>query len=106
MFQSTIARHAAHRWAASVPSNQPQTSLIYSGRSRDEGKLVKNPDWLEDYVSKTSCDFLPQNLQQLQPGGLAIKSQDNHDGQVVPPSCFYQGIGKEKASFLSALSSH
>lgn len=86
MFPSTIARHAAHRWAENVPSNQPQTSLSYSGRSRDEGKLVKNPDWLEDCVSKNSCDFLPQNLQQSQPGGLAIKSQHNHDGWVVVPS--------------------
>lgn len=72
-----------------------KTALIYSGSSKDEEKPVKRPDWLEDYVSKNSCYFLPQN-QQLQPGGLAIKSQDKDDRWIVLPSCFYQGTEEKK----------
>lgn len=57
-------------------------------------------------MSKNSCNFLPQNLQQLQPGGLAVKSQDNDDRWIVLPSCFYQGAEKEKTSFVFCLLSH
>lgn len=75
-------------------------ALIYRGRSRDEGNLIKNPDCLEDCVrKKNSCDFLLQNLRQLQPEGLAIKSQDNHDGRLYCLHAFIKRLEKRRHPF-------